>query len=263
MSIKVSPSFANYGFNPRMGVEPNRQIKVEAVDDFTKQMKFIHEEAQVALTKAKEEMECYVDYHQGDPPKHQVGQKVWLEIENLNISQLSKKLAEKHIRPYSILEIKSPNAVHLKLLWSIKIHLVVNVLHICPYIETCILQQTITALPPVKIKGEFEYKVKQILDSRLYQGKLQYLVKWLGYMEEHNTWEPLSNLSNAQEVIKLFHKTHPSAPQNIYTLQHFWFHPIKNLTQTPEGLSSALNHNDECMKNGMKQPFHEDANTKK
>ena len=69
-----------------MGVEPNRQPKVEAADDFTKQMKFIHEEAQAALTKAKEEMKCYADYHRGDPLKYQAGQKVWLEMENLNIS---------------------------------------------------------------------------------------------------------------------------------------------------------------------------------
>ena len=62
-SIKVSPFFANYGFNPRMGVEPNRQAKVEAADDFTKQMKYIHKEAQAALTKAKEEMKHYVDYN--------------------------------------------------------------------------------------------------------------------------------------------------------------------------------------------------------
>jgi hypothetical protein len=55
--IKVSSFFDNYSFNPRMGVEPTRQTKVEAVDDFTKQMKFIHEEAQVALTKAKEDFE--------------------------------------------------------------------------------------------------------------------------------------------------------------------------------------------------------------
>ena len=82
----MSPFFANYGFNPRIGVEPNRQTKVEAADDFTKWMKFIHEEAQAALTKAKEEMKHYADYHCGDPPKYQSGQKVWLEMENLNIS---------------------------------------------------------------------------------------------------------------------------------------------------------------------------------
>ena len=66
-SIKVSPFFAHYGFNPRMGVELHHQTKVEVVNNFTKQMKFIHEEAQAALTKTKEEMKCYADYHCGDP----------------------------------------------------------------------------------------------------------------------------------------------------------------------------------------------------
>ena len=68
-----------------MGVEPHHQTKVEAADDFTKQMKFIHKEAQAALTKAKEEMKRYADYHCRDPPQYQTGQKVWLETENLNI----------------------------------------------------------------------------------------------------------------------------------------------------------------------------------
>ena len=40
----------------------------------------------------------------------------------------------------------------------------------------------------------------------------QYLIKWLGYTEEHNTWKPPSNLNNTQEVITLFHQKHPSAP---------------------------------------------------
>ena len=44
-----------------------------------------------------------------------------------------------------------------------------------------------------------------ILDSRLHRGNLQYLVKWLGYTEEYNTWEPLSNLKNAEEAVKDFH----------------------------------------------------------
>ena len=195
-----------------MGVEPNRQPKVEAADDFTKQMKFIHDEAQAALTKAKEEMKYYADYHCGDPPKYQAGQKVWLETENLNITCPSKKLAENCIRPYPIIEVKSSNAVHLKLPQSIKIHLVVNVSHIRPYIKARIPQQTAPEPTPIEIEGEFEYKVKQILNSQLYCGKLQYLVKWLGYMEEHNMWEPPSNLNNAQEAITLFHQTHPSAP---------------------------------------------------
>ena len=98
--------------------------------------------------------------------------------------------AEKCIKLHPIVEVKASNEVQLKLPQSIKIHLVVNVSHVCPYVKPQIPQQTTTTPPPIEIEGEFEYEVKQILDSRLYCGKLQYLVKWLGYMEEHTTWEP-------------------------------------------------------------------------
>jgi len=33
-SIKISPFYANYGFNPRMGFEPRRDVKVQAVEEF-------------------------------------------------------------------------------------------------------------------------------------------------------------------------------------------------------------------------------------
>ena len=86
-------------------------------------------------------------------------------MENLNISCPSKKLAEKRIGLYPILEVKLSNTVHLKLPWSIKIHLVVNVSHVQPYVETCILQQTAPEPAPIEIEGEFEYEVEQILNS--------------------------------------------------------------------------------------------------
>ena len=33
--MQVPLFFANYGYNPQMGTEPHRHMKVEAVDDFT------------------------------------------------------------------------------------------------------------------------------------------------------------------------------------------------------------------------------------
>ena len=56
------------------------------VDDFTTHMKHVHEEAQLVLVKAKEEIKCYADYHRGEPPKYQVGDKVWLKTEHLKLS---------------------------------------------------------------------------------------------------------------------------------------------------------------------------------
>ena len=40
-----------------------------------------------------------------------------------------------------------------------------------------------------------------------------YLVKWLGYGHEENTWEPLSNLKDAKEALSEFRKTRAWGPQ--------------------------------------------------
>jgi len=91
-AMQVSPFFANYGFNPCMGVEPHWTSKVEAVEDFAECMKHIHEEAQVALSKAQDEIKCYADQHWGDVPEYQVSQKVWVETNNIDLKWPSKKL---------------------------------------------------------------------------------------------------------------------------------------------------------------------------
>jgi len=173
-------------------------------------------------------------------PEYKVGQKVWVETDNIDLKRPSKKLAEKRIGPYEILEIISPNAIKLKLPRTIKLHPVMNVSRLRPYKEPRITGQETTPAPPVEINGELEYEVEQILDSRLRRGQLQYLVKWQGYTEEHNTWEPLANLTNAQDAIDAFHQSHPAAPRRLRSLAHFNFRPYENFTETPTGLTSRL-----------------------
>jgi transposase InsO family protein len=51
-STKISPFFTNYGYHPRMGIEPRRAGRSEPAKDFAERMKSIHEEAQAALSKA-------------------------------------------------------------------------------------------------------------------------------------------------------------------------------------------------------------------
>ena len=56
------------------------------------------------------------------------------------------------------------------------------------------------------IEGETEYVVEQILAHRdVGRGKRtkrQYLVKWEGYSDEHNSWEPLRHLTNCEDAIQ-------------------------------------------------------------
>ena len=41
------------------------------------------------------------------------------------------------------------------------------------------------------------------------QGRTGYLVKWKGYDDTENSWEPEANLDNAQEAIDDYYKAHP------------------------------------------------------
>jgi len=41
---------------------------------------------------------------------------------------------------------------------------------------------------------EEEYTVEKILDKRIRGGKTEYLIKWEGYPDSENTWEPEDNL---------------------------------------------------------------------
>ena len=49
-----------------------------------------------------------------------------------------------------------------------------------------------------------EYEVEKILDKRLMKGKVEFLVKWIGW--EEGTWEPVKNLEGSQNLIDIFEK---------------------------------------------------------
>jgi len=143
--------------NPKIGIEPWRAGKSEPAKEFAEQMKLIHKEAQAALSKARNDMTCYADFHRGQAPEYKVGNKVWLSTKNLNIDQPSCKLTEHQLGPYEIIKIISLNAVKLKLPSSFKIHNVINVSRIRPY-HPPVAGQSIIPPEPVTVEGTLSIK---------------------------------------------------------------------------------------------------------
>ncbi len=43
----------------------------------------------------------------------------------------------------------------------------------------------------------------------------EFLVKWLGYGPQHNSWEPEANLTNCSEVLQTFWDAQRSAPAGL------------------------------------------------
>jgi len=57
--------------------------------------------------------------------------------------------------------------------------------------------------------------VECILDSRIFRGKLEYLVHWKGYGIEEDEWRPSDDVKGAKRLVSEFHQQNPEAPQHI------------------------------------------------
>ena len=204
-------------------------------------MKTIHEEAEAAVSKARDDMQRYADLNRGQAPIYKVGDKVWLSAKDLKLNRPARKLSERQLGPFEIIKVVSPNAMKLKLPASYKIHNVINVSRLRLYKEPTAGQRVMPS-EPVEVEGQPEYEVEEVLDSRLKKGKLEYLVKWSGYTDEYNTWEPASNLENSKEAIEDFHKGNPSVPRKLRAnvFEGLVFRKYENLTRPSKVPPSRL-----------------------
>ncbi|KAG9225531.1 hypothetical protein CCMSSC00406_0003034 [Pleurotus cornucopiae] len=160
-------------------------------------------------------MKKYADQRVGEMPEYKVGDKAFIFTDNLNTSRPSRKLKQKKIGPYEVVAVPTKNAITLKIPKTLSIHPTISTHQTEKANMPTIPGQKTPPPPLVQIQGENEYEVENILDSRLRQGRLEYLVKWKGYTDEHNTWEPKKNLENAPEQTRAFHSRHSAAPRRI------------------------------------------------
>src|SRR5579859_5003426 len=80
------------------------------------------------------------------------------------------------------------------------------------YKESRFTGRTQTHPPPMEVEGELEYEVKEVVDSKVVRGKLQYHVESVGYGPEERTWEPVEHVKHAAEAIEEYHQRYPNRP---------------------------------------------------
>lgn len=127
------------------------------------------------------------------------------------------KLLPRYMGPFKITEKLGAVAYKLDLPVHLKMHPVFHVSLLKPYLATGRCQPP---PPPVEIEGDFYYKVERVIDHRWRRigrskPKLEFLVKWLGYAHEHDTWEPEINLETASEYVQQYFDARRAAGDDI------------------------------------------------
>ena len=213
-STKLSPFFAEYGYNPRMAPDAKGPFDHPSLEDVFVARQEAQEQAQAALSVAAERMKWYFDQHKQDVP-FKVGDHVLIKGTDLRVTVKSAKLAAQNYGPYEITQQLGPVTFKLKLPRQMRIHPVFHAFKLIPYHVDKIAGRNPPKPPAVQIDGNPEFEVETILDSRVRRQRVQYLVKWVGYSEAENTWEPARNVAHAKELLDDFHRTHPEAAQPV------------------------------------------------
>jgi hypothetical protein len=69
---------------------------------------------------------------------------------------------------------------------------------------------------PIVVDSESEYEVEEVVDSRVFQQQLQYLIKWCGW--DNLTWEQVTKV-NKLKAIDDIHAQYPNKcgplPENL------------------------------------------------
>ncbi|QRV82688.1 Retrotransposable element Tf2 protein [Ceratobasidium sp. AG-Ba] len=210
-STNQMPFFACYGFHPRFSIGQQADESVPHADERAEQLKVRMEELQASVTLANEKIKYYYDLKHRSPEDIKVGDKVWLDTRNIKTERPVAKLSAKKIGPYKVIKREGTHAFKLELPHTLKIHPVFHTSLVSLKKEDLFGREPPQPHAEVTPKGEEEYEVEKILDSRKCRNQIQYLVHWKGYGPESNTWEPLEHLDTAMGAVRKLHRDHPKA----------------------------------------------------
>ncbi|KAJ9534604.1 hypothetical protein QJQ45_002896 [Haematococcus lacustris] len=187
-TVRNSPFFLNYGQHPLTPAVMDLPRKVPKAAEFVEGIEKAVRKAKHCWRVAQQRMKALVD-----------GKRL--------LRMIGKVAVQLHLPPS----------------WN-RMHNVFHVSLVKPYWGN--QTPNLAAPPPVQwLKGEPVYEVEKLLAHRVVKLKgrnrgksrpkskeakkgLEFLVRWAGYSEEHDTWEPQKNLLNCEEAMQAYIEQH-------------------------------------------------------
>jgi hypothetical protein len=222
-STNNTPFRLNYNFDPLTPLsflsEPHQTMRQQLLHNtitkcpgattFTNNLQNILENAKKFLQAAQQRQKAYADKHRQNI-SFPVGSQVLLSTKNMKLkSSGSRKLLPRFVGPFTIKQQVNNVAYKLDLPKTLKIHPVFHVSLLRHYHANA----NCKAPPlPTVIDGELEYEVESIQDHKITSSpkhqQLWFLIRWKGYTENDDTWEPETHLSNCRQLLQNYKKLH-------------------------------------------------------
>ena len=181
------------------------------VDTMLQSLRQSLERATQYLQESQQVQERNANRHRRDV-QFSVGDYVWLSTENLHQRHGTRKLHPRYIGPFRITRSLENGTYELNrtgALANTRIHNRFHVSKLRPFSQFDRFTREENEYPPVsewEQDSRLVFEVDHIVAHRVYYGKYQYLVRWYGYSEEHDSWEPLDKLRDtARDRVAHYH----------------------------------------------------------
>ena len=212
-TTKETPFFANFGKDPLLfNTELPHNNAARALEK-TRALRKTHDTIREAIVSSQSKITKSRHNPKKNGPQLKKGDKVYLLTKNLQSRRQNKKLDHVKVGPFLIAEQKGPVNYRLELPRDARIHPVFHISLLEPADPITPLQTTFYFEP----QQEDTFEVEKI---EKFDGN-QYLVKWKGYDESENTWEPPANLRTCMDKLREFHGD-PSLETSFRTRFGHW-----------------------------------------
>jgi len=219
-STGFSPFYLNYGRHPRGPATAVMDTNIPAANEFVSGLNKAISLAKDSLVSAQAHMKKNADERRRDLA-FQVGEQVLLSSKHIKIKTVgTKKLLPKFLGPFIVLKRIGTLAYELELTPDMpRVHSVFHVSLLRPFTPG----KTPPPPMPTVIEGDAEWEVERIINHRdrtiprrpsraarnpAYPQKdafvREYLVKWVGFGHDSNTWQTKDQCKNCQDLVEQY-----------------------------------------------------------